>query len=67
MMAANVASSVVQPLFGYWSDKEAKAFLLPLGCVVAGVGLSLVPLTFHYSLVLVSSGDKWAWRGVVSS
>jgi FSR family fosmidomycin resistance protein-like MFS transporter len=53
MMAANVASSVVQPLFGYWSDKEAKAFLLPLGCVVAGVGLSLVPLTFHYSLVLV--------------
>lgn len=53
MMSANVASSVVQPLFGYWSDKKAKAFLLPLGCVIAGVGLSLVPLTVHYSLVLV--------------
>ncbi|MGC8604860.1 MAG: MFS transporter [Desulfomonilaceae bacterium] len=53
MMSANVASSVVQPLFGYWSDKQAKAFLLPLGCVVAGVGLSLVPLTFSYGIVLI--------------
>jgi MFS transporter, FSR family, fosmidomycin resistance protein len=55
MIAANLTSSVIQPLFGYLSDKKEKAFLLPVGCVAAGVGLSLlsIPASYMYVLVLV--------------
>ncbi|MCX5873987.1 MAG: MFS transporter [Deltaproteobacteria bacterium] len=52
MMAANLASSVVQPLFGYLSDKKGKAFLLPLGCLTAGIGMSLISVPSSYAMVL---------------
>jgi len=52
MMAANLTSSVVQPLFGYLSDRKEKVFLLPLGCLCAGIGLSLVGVPDHYTIVL---------------
>lgn len=52
MLASNVTSSVIQPLFGYYSDKKEKAFLLPAGCLCAGLGLSLLSLPNHYTLVL---------------
>lgn len=52
MMASNFTSSVVQPVFGHLSDKKEKGFLLPLGCMCAGIGLSLLSLPSHYGLVL---------------
>ncbi|MBI4962298.1 MAG: MFS transporter [Desulfomonile tiedjei] len=52
MMAANLTSSVVQPVFGYLSDKKEKIFLLPLGCLCAGIGFSLVGLPDEYAIVL---------------
>ncbi len=58
MLAANLTSSVIQPLFGYLSDKKEKSFLLPLGCVCAGLGLSLLSIPGSYwaviALVIVS-------------
>jgi FSR family fosmidomycin resistance protein-like MFS transporter len=62
MMAANLTSSVVQPLFGYLSDRKEKVFLLPLGCLCAGIGLSLVA-AFHpegYKTANFFTGDKMA-------
>lgn len=55
MMASNITSSVIQPLFGYLSDQKEKALLLPLGCLFAGLGLSLlaVPNSFETALLLV--------------
>ncbi|MBI5252046.1 MAG: MFS transporter [Desulfomonile tiedjei] len=53
MMASNLTSSVIQPLFGYLSDRKEKAFLLPFGCVAAGVGLSLISIPADYVLVLL--------------
>ncbi len=53
LMAANFTSSVVQPLFGYLSDKKEKAFLLPLGCLAAGLGLSLLSIPADYGPVLL--------------
>jgi MFS transporter, FSR family, fosmidomycin resistance protein len=53
MLAANITSSVIQPLFGHLSDRKEKAFLLPLGCLCAGVGLSLVSLPSNYPMVLM--------------
>jgi FSR family fosmidomycin resistance protein-like MFS transporter len=52
MMASNVTSSVIQPLFGYLSDKKEKAFLLPLGCLFAGIGIALLSVPDHYLSVL---------------
>lgn len=53
MMAANLTSSVVQPLFGYLSDQKEKTLLLPLGCLCAGIGLSLIGLPDNYMVVLL--------------
>ncbi len=53
MMASNITSSVIQPLFGYWSDQREKAFLLPLGCLFAGLGLSLLAVPNNFELVLL--------------
>ncbi len=52
LMASNFTSSILQPLFGYVSDKKAMAFLLPLGLLAAGVGFSLLPLSGHLALIL---------------
>jgi FSR family fosmidomycin resistance protein-like MFS transporter len=53
LMAASFTSSLIQPLFGYFSDIREKPFLLPAGCFCAGIGFSLLSLTSSYSLVLV--------------
>jgi MFS transporter, FSR family, fosmidomycin resistance protein len=53
MLASNVTSSVIQPVFGYLSDQKEKAFLLPLGCLCAGLGLSFLAVPSHFELVLV--------------
>ena len=52
ILVSNVTSSVIQPLFGYYSDKKENAILLPLGCFFAGLGVSLLSLPNHYLLVL---------------
>jgi MFS transporter, FSR family, fosmidomycin resistance protein len=53
LMAANFTSSLIQPLFGYLSDRQEKAFLLPLGCLCAGVGFSLLSFPSSYALILM--------------
>ena len=53
LMVSNISSSVMQPLFGYYSDKKAFPVLLPLGLVCASAGLSLLPVTPHYAFLLV--------------
>lgn len=52
LMAANFTSSILQPLFGHLSDRKEKALLLPLGCLAAGVGLSLLSLPTDLGLVI---------------
>lgn len=53
MLASNVTSSVIQPLFGYLSDRKEKAILLPAGCFCAGLGLSLLSIPNQYEVVLL--------------
>ena len=53
LLAANFTSSLIQPLFGYLSDRQEKAFLLPLGCLCAGLGFSLLSFPVSYALILV--------------
>ncbi len=52
LIVSNITSSIIQPIFGFLSDKKEKAFLLPLGVFLAGTGFCLVPLTSSFGVVL---------------
>jgi FSR family fosmidomycin resistance protein-like MFS transporter len=53
LMMANFTSSVLQPLFGYYSDRKTKGILLPVGLFCAGLGFSLLSFQTHYVPVLL--------------
>src|ERR671935_434234 len=53
VLASTVSSSVIQPLFGAWSDRRGALWLLPTGVAVAGVGIGLAAASPAYWLVLV--------------
>jgi FSR family fosmidomycin resistance protein-like MFS transporter len=53
MLAVLVSSSLVQPLFGLWSDRRGALWLLPGGLALAAAGTGLAALAPTYGLVLV--------------
>jgi FSR family fosmidomycin resistance protein-like MFS transporter len=53
ILASAVSSSVIQPLFGLWSDRRGTIWLLPAGVAVAGAGIALAADAPSYWLVLV--------------
>ncbi len=42
LLAATLTSSLIQPLVGYVTDRRPFPVLLPLGCLLSGVGLALL-------------------------
>jgi FSR family fosmidomycin resistance protein-like MFS transporter len=59
LLATSVGSSAIQPLFGLSSDRLALPWLMPLGVLLAGLGIALVGLTESYAttvLAVVLSG-----------
>src|SRR6059058_6463383 len=53
VLASQASSSLVQPLFGLWSDRRGAMWLLPTGVAVAGVGIALAADAPSYWLVLL--------------
>ncbi len=53
MLASTAASSLVQPLFGAWSDRRGLIWLLPAGVAVAGAGIALAAAAPSYWLVIL--------------
>ena len=53
VLAATVSSSVVQPLFGVFSDNRPLPALMGLGVLLAGAGMALVGLAPTYPLILL--------------
>src|SRR4051794_4059683 len=53
ILASQASSSLVQPLFGLWSDRRGAMWLLPTGVAVAGVGIALAADAPSYWLVLL--------------
>jgi len=51
MLSSTVSSSVIQPLFGMWSDRRGAMWLLPAGVALAGVGIALAADAPTYWLV----------------
>ncbi len=54
VLASTVSSSIVQPIFGVFSDKRPLPILMPLGVLLAGVGISLAGVAPSYTLVFLS-------------
>jgi FSR family fosmidomycin resistance protein-like MFS transporter len=52
ILASALSSSVVQPLFGLWSDRRGGIWLLAVGVAVAGVGIALASDAPSYPVVL---------------
>jgi FSR family fosmidomycin resistance protein-like MFS transporter len=52
VLVANLASSLIQPLFGYLSDRTARRWILPASVFVTGAGLGLLGLAPDYATVL---------------
>jgi len=48
VFAANFASSIVQPLFGHLADRSSKPWFMPVGILMAGLGLAAIGLLSNY-------------------
>jgi MFS transporter, FSR family, fosmidomycin resistance protein len=53
VLASQASSSLIQPLFGLWSDRRGAMWLLSCGVAVAGIGVALAADAPSYWLVLV--------------
>lgn len=54
VLAATISSSVVQPLFGYMSDRISLPWLMPLGPALGGLGVALVGFAPNYALTFAA-------------
>lgn len=55
VFASNIASSVLQPLFGLLADRRSLPWLVPCGLFLAGLGVALAGLAPTYALVLAAA------------
>jgi FSR family fosmidomycin resistance protein-like MFS transporter len=53
VLTANVTSSIVQPLFGWLSDRAVRRWLLPLSVLTCGIGLGLTGAAPGYGALLL--------------
>jgi len=53
MLAWAFSSSVLQPLFGLWSDNRGAIWLLPAGLALGGLGIGLAAVAPSYWICLV--------------
>jgi FSR family fosmidomycin resistance protein-like MFS transporter len=53
ILVFNLTSSVIQPAFGYLSDRWSLRWLLPVGPFLASLGLALLGLAPSYAWILV--------------
>jgi FSR family fosmidomycin resistance protein-like MFS transporter len=52
IMVFSLTSSVIQPAFGYLTDRKSLIWFVPLGCLVATSGLSLLGWAQSYGQIL---------------
>jgi FSR family fosmidomycin resistance protein-like MFS transporter len=53
LLCANLTSSIVQPVFGYLSDRRPFGWFLPLSPLIACLGLSITGFAPSYSFLLL--------------
>ncbi len=53
VLASALSGSIVQPLFGLWSDRRGAVWLLPAGVAIGGIGIALAAASPAYWLVVL--------------
>lgn len=53
ILIGNMTSSIIQPLFGYISDRRPTKWFLPFAPFIASLGMSLIGLVSSYGLLLI--------------
>ena len=54
VLASTISSSLIQPLFGHFSDRRSLPWLMPAGVALAGLGISLAGLAPTYLLTFLA-------------
>lgn len=54
VLATSLASSVIQPVFGSLADRFAAPWFMPVGLLIAGIGLSGAGLADNFWLIVLS-------------
>ena len=54
MFASSFFASLVQPLFGYWSDKSERHWFMAAGILLSGIGLGITGITSNYWAIFVA-------------
>jgi FSR family fosmidomycin resistance protein-like MFS transporter len=52
VLAQNITSSVIQPAFGYITDRLSLPWLVPAGVLISGIGIAVTGLVGSYHLLL---------------
>ncbi len=55
VFAANIASAVIQPLFGWLGDKHPSPWLMALGVFLAGFGMTLIGFLDSYWAIVAAA------------
>ncbi len=53
VLAATLSSSIVQPLFGHFSDRRPLSSLMPIGLALGGLGIALAGVAPNYLLIFL--------------
>jgi FSR family fosmidomycin resistance protein-like MFS transporter len=59
ILASTLSSSIIQPLFGLWSDRRGAIWLLPAGVAIGGLGMAAAsdaPQYWLVALLVIVSG-----------
>ncbi|MDE5833010.1 MAG: MFS transporter [Desulfovibrio sp.] len=51
MLAYSCLASLIQPIFGFWSDRHNKPWFIPVGILLAGTGICLLGFLGNYWLM----------------
>ncbi|MDQ2865492.1 MAG: MFS transporter [Candidatus Eremiobacteraeota bacterium] len=55
VLAMNFSSSIVQPLFGHWSDRRSMAWVIPAAVLVATGGMAIIGFAPSFAIMLVGA------------
>ncbi|CEH30358.1 MFS transporter [Aneurinibacillus migulanus] len=64
VLISYLTSSVMQPLFGYLTDKKPKPWALPLGVLLTGLGLSITGYVTNYYFLLLAVAISGLGSGI---
>ncbi len=55
VFAANIASAIIQPLFGWIGDRAARPWLMALGVALAGLGMAGIGMLGSYRMIVLAA------------